>query len=250
MDKDIKKYVDQRDINTLRYVFSQSLDVDPMFEEYSEEYEYCVSKGVFETHLEDGFTPLTNDKSKWDKSYWTKLCLDLEKNLSKKRLDHMREVAKVVYADKIKRLKEARAKQDADLKREKEDLARQRVQALEQVNKERSISNSVNDNSNNDKIQTKSSIEESNAKIKAARAKQDADIKRQTEELARQREQDLEQENKEGSSISNSASNGCTKPKKALGDSVHGKKVKHGLNWIAVIGAIIAIATIAYLIKR
>lgn len=249
MDKDIKKYVDQRDINTLRYVFSQSLDVDPMFEEYSEEYEYCVSKGVFESHLEDGFTPLTNDKSKWDKSYWTKLCLDLEKNLSKKRLDHMREVSKVVYADKIKRLKEARAKQDADLKREKEELAKQRVQALEQENKERNISNSVNDNSNNDKIQTKSSIEESNAKLRAAKAKQEADVKREKEELARQREQALEQEKKE-SSISNSVSNGGTKSKKALGDSVQGKKVKQGLNWIAVIGSIIAIATIAYLIKR
>lgn len=228
MDKDIKKYVDQRDINTLRYVFSQSLDVDPMFEEYSEEYEYCVSKGVFETHLEDGFTPLTNDKGKWDKSYWTKLCLDLEKNLSKKRLDHMRDVAKVVYADKIKRLKESRS---------------------EIVNDSEINRNSINNNSNNDKIQTKSSIEERNAKLRAAKAKQEADLKRQTEELAREREQDLEQEKKE-CSISNSISNGGTKSKKALGDSVHVKKVKQGLNWIAVIGAIIAIATIAYLIKR
>lgn len=224
MDKDIKKYVDQGDINTLRYVFSQSLDVDPMFEEYSEEYEYCVSKGVFETHLEDGFTPLTNDKSKWDKSYWIKLCLDLEKNLSKKRLDHMREVAKVVYADKIKRLKASRS---------------------EIVNGSEINRSSINNNSNNDKVQTKSSIEEHNAKLRAAKAKQEADVKRQTEELARQGEQDLEQGKKERS-ISNSVSNGGTKSKKALGDSVHGKKV----NWIAVIGGVIAIATIAYLIKR
>lgn len=228
MDKDIKKYVDQGDINTLRYVFSQSLDVDPMFEEYSEEYEYCVSKGVFETHLEDGFTPLTNDKSKWDKSYWIKLCLDLEKNLSKKRLDHMREVAKVVYADKIKRLKASRS---------------------EIVNGSEINRSSINNNSNNDKIQTKSSIEERNAKLRAAEAKQEAELKRHKEETARQYEQALEQEKKE-SSISNSVSNGGTKSKKAFGESVQKEKNNQCVNWVAVTVGIMIIATIAYLVKR
>lgn len=228
MDKDIKKYVDQGDIATLRYVFSQSLDIDPLFDDYSEEYDYCVRKGVFETHLEDGFTPMTNDESRWDKSYWTKLCLDLEKNLSKKRLDHMRDVARVVYADKIKRLKESKP---------------------EIVNDSEINRSNIDDNSNNDKIQTKSSREALNAKLRADRAKQDADVEREKKKLAREREQDLEQERKERST-SSSVNNGDTKSKKAFGDSMQKGKKNQGMNWVAITVGIVILGTIAYLVKR
>lgn len=108
MNAEIKAYADKRDIRQLRYVFAQSLDIDPTFEKYKDDYEYCRKKGIFEPHIDSGFTPLESDKSKWNKSYWASIVTDLKDNLSQKRLDHMRQVAQVIYAEKIKRLRESR----------------------------------------------------------------------------------------------------------------------------------------------
>ena len=98
----IKKYADQKDLQALKFIFVDALDVDPTFEDYEEGYNYCKTCGILEPHQE--LTPLINDPSKWDKTYWRQLEKDILENLSEKRIDHMREVAKVVHKDKIKRI--------------------------------------------------------------------------------------------------------------------------------------------------
>lgn len=109
MDKKIKQYADAGDLTTLRYVFVDSLDVDPTFEQYEEAYNYCKSiPGFMEQHIE--LTPFINDASQWTETYWGKLKMDLEKNFSDQRMSHMRKVAKVFLADKVQRiLKERQA---------------------------------------------------------------------------------------------------------------------------------------------
>lgn len=100
---EIRKCVDANDIKGLRYIFVDCLDVDPTFEKYRSDYEYCANMdGLFEPYRE--LTPLSLDKAAWDMNYWEQLKLDLMKNFSQKRFEHMREVAKVVYAEKIDKL--------------------------------------------------------------------------------------------------------------------------------------------------
>ena len=106
MHEDIKKFADEGNIKELKYKFSSSLDVDPTFEKYKKDFEYCKEKNVFEPYKE--LTPFETDKSKWNRNYWANLKQELIDNFSQKRLEHMIEVAKVVYKDKIERLKKER----------------------------------------------------------------------------------------------------------------------------------------------
>lgn len=108
MDAEIKKFADNKDLKSLKYIFVDSLDVDPTFVRYEEEYNYCKSiPGLLEPHIE--LTPFTQNQAAWNEAYWTNLKMDLVKNFSDKRMMHMREVAKVFLATKIKRILEERA---------------------------------------------------------------------------------------------------------------------------------------------
>ena len=99
MHSEVKRLADQGDIAGLRYIFADALDVDPTFEQYQADYDYCQSKGLLEPHQE--FTPLTDEPSQWTKDYWAHLKVDLLKNLSARRLTHMKKVAQVLMEDKI-----------------------------------------------------------------------------------------------------------------------------------------------------
>ena len=117
---EVKKCADKGDITGLRYIFADRLDVDPTFEKYRAEYEFCKGiDGMFE-----GFEDLNGiifDVNRWDLQYWIQLKLDLKKNFSQERFEHMMKVAQIVYADKIERLlAERKAKKAvAEKKREK-----------------------------------------------------------------------------------------------------------------------------------
>ena len=72
MDISIKNYADNRELKKLKYIFVDSLDVDPTFVRYEEEYNYCKSiPGLLETHIE--LTPFCQDKTRWDEAYWGSL---------------------------------------------------------------------------------------------------------------------------------------------------------------------------------
>lgn len=107
----IKTYADKKDLKALKYIFIDSLDSDPTFERYEEGYNYCKSCGLLEPHRE--LSPLIYDKSKWDQNYWEQLKGELFENFSDKRMTHMREVAKVIFKDKIDRIRAERAERAA-----------------------------------------------------------------------------------------------------------------------------------------
>lgn len=103
MLEEVRRCARSQDIRGLRYIFVDSLDVDPTFDKYRQDYEYCKSiDGMFDRHQE--LTGFMTDESKWTMQYWDQLKIDLMKNFSEKRFEHMINVAKVVYADKIARL--------------------------------------------------------------------------------------------------------------------------------------------------
>lgn len=50
---EVKRCADSNDIKGLRYIFVDCLDVDPTFEKYKEDYEYCKHiPGFFEDYTE------------------------------------------------------------------------------------------------------------------------------------------------------------------------------------------------------
>ena len=100
---EINKCIENKDIKGLRYIFIDSLDVDPTFEKYRKDYETCKNvEGLFEPY---------NEK-KWTFEYWEQLKNDLMHNFSQKRFEHMQAVAKVVYSDKVERLLHDRKMRD------------------------------------------------------------------------------------------------------------------------------------------
>lgn len=132
----IKECIDKHDFMGLRYIFLDSLDVDPTFETYQEDYNACKNMpGFFEIHEE--LHGIIVDKSRWDIKYWEQLKIDLMKNFSRERFEHMREVAKVVYADKIVRLqKERRERQDKVSERGVTDINGEKVREPSKSSKE------------------------------------------------------------------------------------------------------------------
>lgn len=113
MNNDIKKKADANDAKGLKYIFVDALDVDPTFEVYAEEFEYCRKvNGFLEPHME--LTPFKNDSSMWNENYWVKLKTDLLKNFSERRFSHMKQVAKVVKKEKLERLLKERARKQKE----------------------------------------------------------------------------------------------------------------------------------------
>ncbi len=107
MHEQVKKYADEGNIKGLKYIFVDALDVDPTFEKYREDFHYCKGLNLFEPNRE--LSPKKQNSSDWNMEYWKALKLDLLENLSEERLQHMREVATVIYADKIARKKETQS---------------------------------------------------------------------------------------------------------------------------------------------
>lgn len=134
MNTEIKKFADSGDIKSLKYIFVDSLDVDPTFVRYEEEYNYCKSiPGLLEPHIE--LTPFRENKADWNEAYWTSLKMDLIKNFSDKRMTHMRDVARVFLADKVQRILAERAAGNAT----RQNIAPKAPKAAEKA--ETSVSN-------------------------------------------------------------------------------------------------------------
>lgn len=118
---EVKKCADKNDIKGLRYIFIDSLDVDPTFEKYQQDYNYCKGiNGFFDEYTE--LTVLNMNSAEWNASYWDQLKRDLVKNFSQDRFEHMLQVAKVVYSDKIERLVSERAAKRAKVETQIESI--------------------------------------------------------------------------------------------------------------------------------
>lgn len=117
----VKKCIDEGDIAGLRYIFLDSLDVDPTFEKYKADYAVCRNlEGMFVPYTE--LTPLSSLQSDWDMEYWVKIKFDQKKNFSEKRFEHMIEIVKVVHADKIERLLAERTAKQAKIEEQIEQV--------------------------------------------------------------------------------------------------------------------------------
>ena len=185
---EVKRLADSGDVVGLRYVFVDALDADPTFEFYQEDYDYCRSKGLLELHQE--LTPLTQDKNRWTKDYWVHLKTDLRKNLSEKRLMHMKQVAQVLKEDEIRRItnerrQAAEAARLQEVRRQMEEMSRRKAEAEKKVEKakeaERPASSATQTPS---QVKVGTAAEEERRRIEALKAKyarEEAERKKRTE---------------------------------------------------------------------
>lgn len=117
MNKQVKLFIDNRNLERVKFYFLNSLNIDPTFENYREDYEYAKKNNVFEIHKD--MMPFNNNKNSWNEEYFNSLQDDLNINFSERRLEHMIEVAKVVFREKIIKLEKERK---VLIKKEKEPV--------------------------------------------------------------------------------------------------------------------------------
>ncbi|WP_073088997.1 hypothetical protein [Selenomonas ruminantium] len=99
MHDEVKKSIAQGKGSNLRYFFVDSFNIDPTFASYHDDFEYCRQHDVFEPQRR--LTPFRTDERSWDKEYWLNLKADLQDNFSEERMLHMINVAKVIYKQRI-----------------------------------------------------------------------------------------------------------------------------------------------------
>jgi hypothetical protein len=208
MHTEVKKCVADNDIKGLRYIFADALDVDPTFEKYKEDYAYCKTiNGFFEPFIE--CTRLSFDKNQWNRKYWNQLKMDILKNFSEKRYEHMIQVAQIVYAEKIQRLQKERSMQ-------KKNTLNEVQSTVTNSQKNQRLMASKNDSRKTKVIEFEGKLlsEEAVNEILMKRKKNAEENKRVEERIAQQNVQHIERKVNENY---NSGQKGESESKKALG---------------------------------
>ena len=208
MHTEVKKCVADNAIKGLRYIFADALDVDPTFEKYKEDYAYCKTiNGFFEPFIE--CTRLSFDKNQWNRKYWNQLKMDILKNFSEKRYEHMIQVAQIVYAEKIQRLQKERSMQ-------KKNTLNEVQSTVTNSQKNQRLMASKNDSRKTKVIEFEGKLlsEEAVNEILMKRKKNAEENKRVEERIAQQNVQHIERKVNENY---NSGQKGESESKKALG---------------------------------
>ena len=134
MNQIIEQYLNAKEYDKLRFIFSNALANDPTFESYRDDYEHCKDY-IVQEHVE--LTPFQSDGEGWDDMrYWGRLKAELNQNFSEKRFAHMQEVAKVLFADRLAEKQKA-AKRMADEKEAKRRVTEDARRSTEEEIKRR-----------------------------------------------------------------------------------------------------------------
>lgn len=199
----VKKCIDNGDIIGLRYIFLDSLDIDPTFEKYKDDYHFCEKlAGMFEPYIE--LTPLSSSQLDWNIDYWNKIKFDQKKNFSKERFEYMIDIAKVVHAKKIKRLLAERAQKQKNNEQDKQLLSNRNSQPILQ-NQFKQSSGLVSKNVESSSICNESNegyILESDQRKIQEKKKEIALNNKKQEELLKQKKREVRSKNLEISKTS------------------------------------------------
>ena len=208
MNTEIKRYADSGDLQSLKYIFVDALDVDPTFVRYEEEYNYCRSiPGLLESHVE--LTPFKENSADWNEEYWINLKMDLLKNFSDRRMSHMREVAKVLLADKIQRILAERATND--VVQNKPVVKEEFVPVQKTERADFKLAESAPKTSSSKAAEQARRLEEERRKLEAENRKQEDRQRREARERAARREQQRREQERTETQV------GGGTPKKVVG---------------------------------
>ena len=201
----VKNYAESGNMRGLHYIFRDALDADPTFEDYLESYRYCENiPGFFEKHRE--ITPFAGIDSWQSTTYWNQLKMDLTENFSRERYEHLRKVAQVYYAEKIRTIRREeeieRQKQEEEIERQNKKIAEAHRCVVQKNNTSQSIEAPVKAQGNSRKTAADKQRQEDERiareieelkkeNLRVARDQQNQDKKTE------QRKKQLERENQE-----------------------------------------------------
>ena len=133
IDEKFNNSMSDGDMKRLKYDFADCLDGDPTFKNYEDKYQYCIkNKILFEPYRE--IHPLRlNDI---DEHYWVELKNDFIENPSVKRMEHMRKVAKILYAERIERIEKEKRKKEEEEEKYKRIKAKMEEKTQSELNEE------------------------------------------------------------------------------------------------------------------
>ena len=240
MHNEVKKRVEDGDIRGLQYVFVNCLDVDPTFEKYKEDFEYCCKNmpQMFARHA-DLTTHMDNNQNHWTDDYWNGLKVDLLKNFSKERFEHMRNVAKVVYADKVSRLIQGRQReQELELERERKKLEQENKRFEEEIRKNHNVqsrSNSYNISGDQSDRNTEVQL---NINKTSRQQEQELELERERKKLEQENKR-FEEESPKNRNIQNQP---CNNTRNVQGTG--GAEIKKVMGAVLVIVALIVVILI------
>ena len=169
MHDEVKQAIDKGQGPKLRYFFVDSLDVDPTFSAYKDDFEYCLKHNVFEPQRQ--LTPFRDDESSWDNDYWFNLKVDLQENFSEERMRHMIKVAKIIFKNKIQDMQRSRVtNEQAYIKGDSEKSRR--------IEKEHYVEIDYSDTADQEEQELEKRKKEIEKNYIASRAKEEAEKKR------------------------------------------------------------------------
>ena len=101
-------------IKRMRYLFRESTDIDPTFEEYKKVFQLAKQHGFVEEHEER--TPFKSEAELKTMNsdelidYYITIKRDLAENLSEERMDYQIKLSQIIHSEKFKRFKEENKK--------------------------------------------------------------------------------------------------------------------------------------------
>lgn len=108
------KNISSGGIKRMRYLFRESTDIDPTFEQYKKVFQLAKQHGFVEDHEER--TPFKSEaelktmNSDELLDYYIAIKRDLAENLSEERMDYQIKLAQIIHSEKFKRFKEENKK--------------------------------------------------------------------------------------------------------------------------------------------
>lgn len=104
---DFKNAVHDKNVRRVRIMMKDSLIRDPSFVEFDEmsrEAEKGLgTKTLYDKHDGESFS---SNKSDWNKTYMNNQMIDLMSNFSRERINHLKAVCSLIYADEIQKMKQ------------------------------------------------------------------------------------------------------------------------------------------------
>lgn len=98
-----KQDIDKRDLLSVRITIKDTIKSDPTFKQFDKLCDYTKKQGV-NIYQEYDRNEFEKDISKWNNDYLDRQCVELVRNFSKERIEHLREVCQVVYKERIEKL--------------------------------------------------------------------------------------------------------------------------------------------------
>lgn len=108
--------VDEQDLIKARVIIKGSLVIDPTFKETDEYINYASKKmaDLFDEHDNEEFI---NDSLLWDEDYMNKELNNLMYNFSRERINHIKDICRYLYKDRIINIETERRKEEQKAKR-------------------------------------------------------------------------------------------------------------------------------------